>query len=396
MLNRTPPKSSDVIQSYRKRRLQRGPLLMYGSIALVVLGIILLLVWLTRPNQPLGGLFATDTPTPTLTSTPTSTPPPTETPTITPTPTITVSPTPSEAFDYTIQEGDSLDALAQRFNLGPDGILLIYNENRDVMEANNGVIFVGQTIRIPPPGSILPTFTPIPGNLPRGTLIEYSVLPGDTLAGIAVRFNSIAEEIIAENEIENANALQVGDVLQIPVNLITPTPTLPSTSTPVTPTVAGGTPTPSQAPAGAGATPAAACDFDENASFVTQLQTLINDERTNNNLSELSTNVQLAAAAEAHAIDLLCNNYLSHEGSDGSTPESRVEAQGFDASLVVEEIYAAPINVGDPQAAIDWWLRDPASRESLLNPDTTVFGVAYVSSEDSMLGSYFVVVSAAP
>lgn len=369
---------------------------MYGSIALVVLGIILLLVWLTRPNQPLGGLFATDTPTPTLTSTPTSTPPPTETPTITPTPTITVSPTPSEAFDYTIQEGDSLDALAQRFNLGPDGILLIYNENRDVMEANNGVIFVGQTIRIPPPGSILPTFTPIPGNLPRGTLIEYSVLPGDTLAGIAVRFNSIAEEIIAENEIENANALQVGDVLQIPVNLITPTPTLPSTSTPVTPTVAGGTPTPSQAPAGAGATPAAACDFDENASFVTQLQTLINDERTSNNLSELSTNAQLAAAAEAHAIDLLCNNYLSHEGSDGSTPESRVEAQGFDASLVVEEIYAAPINVGDPQAAIDWWLRDPASRESLLNPDTTVFGVAYVSSEDSMLGSYFVVVSAAP
>ncbi|HET9589039.1 MAG TPA: LysM peptidoglycan-binding domain-containing protein [Anaerolineales bacterium] len=396
MLNRTPPKSSDVIQSYRKRRLQRGPLLMYGSIALVVLGIILLLVWLTRPNQPLGGLFATDTPTPTLTSTPTSTPPPTETPTITPTPTITVSPTPSEAFDYTIQEGDSLDALAQRFNLGPDGILLIYNENRDVMEANNGVIFVGQTIRIPPPGSILPTFTPIPGNLPRGTLIEYSVLPGDTLAGIAVRFNSIAEEIIAENEIENANALQVGDVLQIPVNLITPTPTLPSTSTPVTPTVAGGTPTPSQAPAGAGSTPAAACDFDENASFVTQLQTLINDERTSNNLSELSTNAQLAAAAEAHAIDLLCNNYLSHEGSDGSTPESRVEAQGFDASLVVEEIYAAPINVGDPQAAIDWWLRDPASRESLLNPDTTVFGVAYVSSEDSMLGSYFVVVSAAP
>lgn len=396
MLNRTPPKSSDVIQSYRKRRLQRGPLLMYGSIALVVLGIILLLVWLTRPNQPLGGLFATDTPTPTLTSTPTNTPPPTETPTITPTPTITVSPTPSEAFDYTIQEGDSLDALAQRFNLGPDGILLIYNENRDVMEANNGVIFVGQTIRIPPPGSILPTFTPIPGNLPRGTLIEYSVLPGDTLAGIAVRFNSIAEEIIAENEIENANALQVGDVLQIPVNLITPTPTLPSTSTPVTPTVAGGTPTPTQAPAGAGATPAAACDFEENAAFVTQLQTLINNERTSNNRSALSANAELAAAAEAHAIDLLCNNYLSHAGSDGSTPESRVEAQGFDASLVVEEIYAAPIDVGDPQAAIDWWMSNPASRENLLNGDATVFGVAYVSSEDSMLGSYFVVVSAAP
>jgi uncharacterized protein YkwD len=393
MLNQNPPKSSDVINSYRKRRLQRGPLLMYGAIALVVLGIILLLVWLTRPNQPLGGLFATDTPTATLTFTPTNTAPPTETPTITETPTQTVTATPSEPFDYTIQEGDSLDALAQRFNLGPDGALLIHYANQEVMEANGGVIFVGQTIRIPPPGSLLPTFTPIPPNLSPGTLIEYSVLPGDTLAGIAVRFNSLAEEIIEQNEIENPNALAVGDILEIPVNLITPTPTLPSTSTPVTPTVAGGTPTPTQAAAGTGATPAAACDFEENASFVTELQTLINEERTSNNLSELSIDAQLAAAAEAHAVDLLCNNILSHQGSDGSTPESRVEAAGYDASLVLEEIYAAPVDLGDPQAAMDWWINNQAS---ILTEDAADFGVAYVTSDDSMLGSYFVVVAATP
>jgi len=118
MLNRTPPKSSNVINAYRKRRLQRGPLLMYGAIALAVLGAILLLIWLTRPDQPLGPLFATDTPTPTLTFTPTNTLPPTETPTITTTPTQTVTSTPSEPFPYTIQEGDTLDAIAQKFNLG--------------------------------------------------------------------------------------------------------------------------------------------------------------------------------------------------------------------------------------------------------------------------------------
>ena len=154
MLNRTPPKSSDVINSYRKRRLQRGPLLMYGAIALVVLGVILLLVWLTRPNQPLGGLFATDTPTPTLTFTPTNTPVPSETPTITPTGTATITSTPSEPFPYIIQEGNSLDAIAQRFNLGEDGILLILDENPAIV-TNNGLIFVGQEIVIPPPGSIL-------------------------------------------------------------------------------------------------------------------------------------------------------------------------------------------------------------------------------------------------
>jgi len=365
---------------------------MYGSIALVVLGIILLLVWLTRPNQPLGGLFATDTPTATLTFTPTNTSTPSETPTITPTGTETITPTPSEPFPYTIQEGDSLDAIAQRFNLGEDGILLILDENPNIITQNNGVIFVGDTISIPPPGRTRATSTPIP-NLPRGTLIEYRVLPGDTLAGIAVRFNSLEQDIIDENEIENANALQVGQVLQIPVNLVTATATLPSTSTPVTPTVAGQS-TSTRAAGGSGATPSAACDFEENAAFVTQLQTLINGERTSNNLSALSVNTQLAAAAKAHAVDMLCNNYLAHQGSDGSTPDSRVEAQGFAASLVVENLYAAPVNAGDPQSAIDWWISDSASLADILNPNTTVFGVAYVSSENSMLGGYFVVIMA--
>jgi len=390
MLNRTPPKSSNVINSYRKRRLQRGPLLMYGSIALVVLGVILLLVWLTRPNQPLGGLFATDTPTATMTFTPTNTSIPSETPTITPTGTATITSTPSEPFDYIIQEGDSLDAIAQRFNLGEDGILLILDENPNIITQNNGVIFVGETIRIPPPGRTRATSTPIP-NLPRGTLIEYRVLPGDTLAGIAARFNSLEQNIIDENQIENANALQVGQVLQIPVNLVTATATLPSTSTPVTPTVAGQL-TATKA-AGGFVTPAA-CSFEENASFVTQLQTLIHDERTGNDLSALSVNAQLAAAAKAHAIDMLCNNYLAHEGSDGSTLESRVEAQGFTASLVVENLYAAPVNVGDPQSAIDWWTSNSVSRADILNPDTTVFGIAYVASQESMLGGYFVVIMA--
>jgi len=394
MLNRNPPKSSNVINSYRKRRLQRGPFLMYGAIALVVIGVILLLVWLTRPNRPLGGLFATDTPTATMTFTPTNTSIPSETPTITPTGTETITPTPSEPFPYIIQEGDSLDAIAQRFNLGEDGILLILDENPNIVNLNNGVIFVGETIRIPPPGRTRSTSTPIP-NLPRGTKIEYRVLPGDTLAGIAVRFNSLEQNIIDENNIENANALQVGQVLQIPVNLVTATATLPASSTPVTPTVAG-QPTSTRAAGGTAGTPAAACDFEENASFVTQLQTLINDERTSNDLSALSVNAQLAAAAKAHAIDMLCNNYLAHEGSDGSTPESRVEAQGFTAALVVEAFYASPVNVGDPQSAIDWWLSDSASLANILNTNTTMFGVASVSSEESMLGGYFVVVSAKP
>jgi uncharacterized protein YkwD len=413
MLNRTPTNTSNTINAYRKKRQQKGPFLMYGAIALVVIGFILLVVWLTRPDQPLGQLFATETPTPTVTFTPTSTSTPTVTPTITETPTQTLTPTPSGPVQYTVQENDSLDSIAQRFNLGENGILLIYNANLEQMEANQGVIYVGDTLTIPVPGSVLPTTSPIPADLPRGRLVDYRVLPGDTLAGIAVRFNSVQENILTANPDigDDANALAVGQVLKIPVNLITATATLPSTSTPPSPTVEGGQPTAaatraattaaatssSSGSGSSGTGTAATCDFQENAQFVSQLQQLINDERAKAGLPALVINPQLNAAAKAHATDMVCKNYLSHIGLDGSTPEDRVEKAGFTASLVVEDLFALhPAYGGNPQAAFDWWMSDSASKADLLNANTTVFGIAYTSMEQSLLGGYFVVVSAKP
>ena len=398
MLNRNPSNSSNVINSYRKRKFQKGPFLVYGAVALVIIGVIMLVVWLASPDKPLGAMFATDTPTPTLTFTPTNTSTATTTPTETATPTVTTTATPSEPFPYTIIEGDSLDSIAQRFNLGENGSQLIYYANQEVMDANGGVIFVGQTITIPPPGSTLPTTTPIPADLRAGTLIEYRVLPGDTLAGIAAKFNSVTEDIIEENEVENANALQVGQVLQIPVNLITPTATLPPSSTPVTPTAAAGQAVTQAATAATGATPdgstAAQCDFDENSAYVTQLQTLINNVRTNNNQMALNTNAQLTTAAKNHAVDMLCNNYFSDIGLDRSTAEERVSRAGLGATTVAEFIYASPN--ATPQAAFDWWMEKPENNAAILSDDFSVIGVSYVTSEESLFGGYFVVLMANP
>jgi uncharacterized protein YkwD len=405
MLNRNPSNNtSNVINSFRKRRQQRGPFLVYGAIGLVVIGIILLIVWLTSgSNAPLSGMFATDTPTPTLTFTPTNTSTPSVTPTITETPTQTPTATPSGPFPYTVVEGDSLDAIAQRFNLGDDGILLILDQNPSIINEFNGVIFIGQTILIPPPGTVRATSTPIPPNLTRGTLIEYRVLPGDTLAGIAAKFNSLEQNIIDENNIDNANALTVGQVLQIPVNLVTATPTLPPTSTPITPTIPGqptGTNTPLIISGGSvTGTPVTKgpCTFTENAAFITELQNLINNERSANGLPALSVNQKLASAAKAHANDMLCNEYYSDYGQNGSTPETRVRAQGYNATLVFENLFArtAATEV-TPLAAFNWWMNDPAKRAQLLNPNTTDIGIAYLSSNQSLFGAYFVLVTAKP
>ena len=394
MLNRTPPSNnntSNVLNTYRKRRQQRGPLLIYGATALIVIALIVLGIWLLgSENKPLSGLFATDTPTVTLTFTPTNTNTPTLTPTLTLTPTITITPSPTGPVAYTIVEGDTLQSIAEKFNLGNDGVLLILESNSKIMEAG-GVYYVGDTLSIPPPGTILKTATPLPANLGRGAKIDYQVQPGDTLAGIAAKFNSKEEDIITLNKIENANALQAGQTLQIPVNLVTATATLPSTSTPVTPTIAG---QPTQAVATAPASGTSSCVPAENAAFVTELQTLINNARTSNGLPALNINQNLATAAKLHASDMLCNNYLSHIGLNGSTQEFRVAAQGYTGTLAVENIYALPQS--NPQAAFNWWMSDPTNRGNILNANVTEFGIAFVTSENSLLGNYFVVVFAKP
>jgi LysM repeat protein len=241
--------TGEVIAAYRRRKQQGNIIFVYGAAGLlVVAGIGLLVLWLTGPSQPLSSLFATDTPTATVTYTPTVTPPPTETPTITPTSTLTPTTTPSAPFVYTVQEGDSLAAIVEKFTLGDDGIPLIIMLNPYSADAGTGIdpttqiVYPGQQIFIPNPDLQLPTATPIPPNLARGTIVNYVVQSGDSLAGIAGLFNSTVEEIVKVNELTDANAIFVGQQLKVPVNLVTPTATRPPTSTPRTP-VAPGTPT---------------------------------------------------------------------------------------------------------------------------------------------------------
>ncbi len=228
--------TSDVISSYRRRRQQSNTLFVYGAAGILVLaGLILLILWLTGPSKPLTGLFATSTPTPTLTYTPTITPSPTVTPTVTLTPTQTVTSTASAPFSYTVQEGDSLATISDKFGLGTKGILLILQLNPEI-DPTTQIIQVGQAIIVPNPGMELFTSTPVPADLPRGQLVPYTVQPNDTLAGIASLFNSTVDDIVTANNLTNANAIQVGQQLKIPVNMVTPTATRPPTSTPRTPT----------------------------------------------------------------------------------------------------------------------------------------------------------------
>ncbi len=236
--------AQDVIESYQRRQ-QRAPFFVGGlAIVLLITGILILAIWLTGPDRPPLAFLQTDTPTPTETAT--STPiPPTSTATVVPptttetvTPTFTPTPTASGPFIYVVEEGDTCFSIAEKFDV--EVITLL--EINDL--AAECPIFVGTELVVPPPGTELNTATPIPENF-FGT-IEYRVQEGDSLDAIAIRFNSTVDAIIEENEdLENPNEIFIGQILIIPVNIVTPAPTQPPDTGGATPgTIRTLTPTP--------------------------------------------------------------------------------------------------------------------------------------------------------
>jgi LysM repeat protein len=223
----------NVIDKYRKQQqaARRAPLIIGIAAVLLVIGVGVLIFWALGSDAPSISFFPTKTYTPTITptatNTATATPLPTDTPTITNTPTETLTPTASGPFAYTVVENDTLSGIADKF--GVDLMLLIAINNLD---SSNPIIRVGDQITIPGPDTQMPTVTPLPTNLRRGTKIEYTVQSGDTLASIAEQFNSTVDSIMEENEITDANTIYIGQKLIVLVNLVTPVPS----ATPGTPT----------------------------------------------------------------------------------------------------------------------------------------------------------------
>jgi LysM repeat protein len=227
----------------RERRQKYGPLIMGGAaIVLVAVGILLIFMWVRGASFSLG---PADTPTPTATFTDTPPPPtatPTETlvPSETSIPTETLTPTPSEPFTYQVQAGDSLISIAEQYNVEYVWIMLLNGLTYE------SILFAGDQLLIPNPDMGLPTSTPFPPNLPRGVIIEYFVLPGDTLLLISEEFLSTIDRIVEENELEDASSIFPGQVLKIPYYIVTPTfgpsetPTPQETPTPTPSPTSGG------------------------------------------------------------------------------------------------------------------------------------------------------------
>lgn len=110
---------------------------------------------------------------------------------------------------YTVVRGDTLYAIARRYNTTVSE-LMRYNS------LSSTLIYVGQRLLIPV------------ANVPQGPSepIVYVVQPGDTLSGIARRYNTTVVAIKQYNGL-NRDTIYVGQRLQVPVGTNVPNPPPP-------------------------------------------------------------------------------------------------------------------------------------------------------------------------
>jgi len=98
-----------------------------------------------------------------------------------------------EIQEYTVEEGDTLSSISQKFGISLETILWANNLDK------NSVIKPGQKLIILPVDGIL-----------------HEVRAGDTLSGIAEKYQAKIEDIISFNELESPDDIYIGDILIIP------------------------------------------------------------------------------------------------------------------------------------------------------------------------------------
>lgn len=109
----------------------------------------------------------------------------------------------------------------------------------------------------------------------------------------------------------------------------------------------------------------------------------------------LSINPKLTAAARAHSQDMLSKGFQDHTGSNGSTPESRIRAQGYNFNYWGENIFAYVKSVfyGHAGFEVDWgtggvggMLVPPYHRNNIHQPLFREIGVGNVKGQNGVYG----------
>lgn len=125
-------------------------------------------------------------------------------------------------------------------------------------------------------------------------------------------------------------------------------------------------------PAGA-VEPEAACASDVER----QVLALVNAERAALGRAPLALDVRLTAAARRHAEDMRDACFLSHTGSDGSSPFARMADAGYAGGM--GEVAAAGSWPYPPQSVVSSWMDSSGHRAILVNANARHLGMGYAA-----------------
>jgi uncharacterized protein YkwD len=139
----------------------------------------------------------------------------------------------------------------------------------------------------------------------------------------------------------------------------------------------------------------ATCAYATDETKVTEAIAALNSYRADNGLPAYTVNELLTKAATSHANDMACHQLFGHEGSNASTPATRVVASGYTASSATENAYGSypPLS---GRGAVEWWKNDKTDirhNQNLLSATYTEIGVGYSFFDNY---GYYVVVFAKP
>ncbi|MEA4832912.1 hypothetical protein SDC9_89644 [bioreactor metagenome] len=170
--------------------------------------------------------------------------------------------------------------------------------------------------------------------------VTYTVVRGDSLWKISVRYQVGLSEIISANpQFKNPNLIYPGDKVYVPL-----------TNT-------------------------------QTTSYEQQVIDLVNQIRVKNGLAKLTANWQLSRVARYKSQDMHDKKYFSHTSPTYGSPFDMIRNFGISFRTAGENIAQG---YKTPQAVVDGWMNSSGHRANILNASFTEIGVGYVAD-----GSYW-------
>ncbi len=181
---------------------------------------------------------------------------------------------------------------------------------------------------------ILACFVSISAVMPAFAAATYTVVSGDSMWKIAVKYQVGLSEIIHSNpQIKNPALIHPGDVLTIPT---------------VDSSVTG---------------------------YENEVIELVNEIRGEHGLSPLKTNWQLSRIARYKSQDMHDNKYFSHTSPTYGTPFKMIKDFGISYNTAGENI---AMGYKTPHEVVTGWMNSSGHRANILNSAYKQIGVGYV------------------